>query len=370
MKTTELFRERADIWHEMRAILDTAEREGRDLTREEAETYGRLEKRLEELTDVLEREERLAAIEGRIRKARDIDLSTADPIAEVAPAVADALRAVAGLQPRRPETRDLLSSGSAMLGEVVADRFFDGVRAQQVATRAGVQTVRVEDAKTRFPRVTADPAITWLVEGTQLSGADPAIDSVLAEPKIAAVLTRVSRPLLEDSGGLAEQVVARVLAGAIAAALDSAVFNGSGTAGQPRGILNTTGIGSTSLSAAPTSWDPVLDAAYALRSANFEPSAVVCHPSVAGVLAKLKDTTDQYIPKPDGVPQVLYSSAMPQKTILVGDFRQAVIALRSEVRLERLQERFADYLQVGFIAHLRADVVVVRPSAFHKVTWP
>lgn len=369
MLTVEMYRERAELFGQMRAILDAAEREGRDLTREEAETYDRLEKRLAEITGVIEREERLNAAKGRVIHAKDAPVAGGG-LAEVAPVIADAMRALAGLQPRLPETRDLLSSGSALLGEPVAASFFDAVRAQQVAARAGVATIRVEDAKTRFPRVTADPTVVWLTEGTQLAASDPTIDALVVEPKTAAVLTRVSRQLLEDSDPLAERVVTRTLAGAIAAALDSAVFNGSGTAGQPRGILNTTGIGSTSLASAPTSWDPLLDAAYSLRAANFEPSAVVCHPETAGLFATLKDSTGRYIPKPDGVPQVLYTSAMPQKTVVLGDFSQVAVALRSEVRLERLAERFADYLQVGFLAHLRADVAVIRPSAFHVVTWP
>jgi len=187
-----------------------------------------------------------------------------------------------------------------------------------------------------------------------------------------AALTRVSRVLLEDSGGLAEQIVENSLRRAVAQELDRVVLRGSGTGAEPRGILNTSGIGETTLSAAPTSWDPLIDAADELRAQNFEPTAVVVHPSVANVLHKLKDTTNRYIEQPSPVPKILTTSSMPQKMVLLGDYRQAVLGVRVgfEARIATLRERYADFLQIGYLIYSRADVAVVRPGAFHVVSWP
>ena len=343
-------------------ILKRAEREGRDLTPEEAAECDRLERRLRQLYHELETVAFARSLEGQ-------------PSGEFRPSgIVDTLRALAGLPTQRSttETRGLNASGSALITDYVAKTFFDAVRAALVTAAAGVQVFEIEGNSVNIPRLDSDPAVAWLSEGTQLTESDPAIAAVTLTPKILASLVRVSRTLLEDSGGLAEQIVENSLRRAVAGALDRAVLLGSGTGAEPRGILNTSGIGETTLSAAPTSWDVLIDAADALREQNFEPTAAIMHPSAANLFNKLKDTTNRYIEQPSSVPRILTTTAMPQKTVLVGDFKQAVLGVRAglELQIITLRERFMDYLQYGFVVLSRADVAVIRDAAFYVLTWP
>ena len=354
--------ERNAATEQLDEILKRAEREGRDLTPEEAAECDRLERRLRQLYHELETVAFARSLEGQ-------------PSGEFRPSgIVDTLRALAGLSTQRSntETRGLNAAGSALITDYVARAFFDNVRSSLVAAAAGVQVFEVEGNSVNIPRLDADPSVAWLAEGTQLTESDPAIAAVTLTPKILAALTKVSRVLLEDSGGLAEQIVENSLRRAVAQEFDRAVLRGSGTGAEPRGILNTTGIGETTLSAAPTSWDPLIDAADELRAQNFEPTAVVVHPSVANVLHKLKDTTNRYIEQPSPIPKVLTTSSMPQKMVLLGDYRQAVLGVRVgfEARIATLRERYADFLQIGYLIYSRADVAVVRPGAFHVVSWP
>jgi HK97 family phage major capsid protein len=342
-------------------ILKRAEREQRDLTPEEAAEADRLERKLRELFSRLE----------TVAFARSMD---GEPREGWRPSgIVDVLRELAGLPTHRAntETRGLLASGSALISGYVAREFFDAVRAALVTGAAGVRTFQVDGNSANIPRVDSDPAVAWLAEGTQLAESDPAISAVTLTPRVLASLVRVSRVLLEDSP-VAEEIVEATLRRAVAQELDRVVLRGSGTGAEPRGILNTTGIGSTALAAAPTNWDPLIDAASALREANFEPTAAIMHPSAATLFTKTKDTTGRYIEQPAPVPRVLTTTAMPVKTVLLGDFRQALLGIRSgfEARTVTLQERYADFLQVGFLIYSRADVAVVRAGAFHKVTWP
>ncbi|WP_296503558.1 phage major capsid protein, partial [Phenylobacterium sp.] len=55
-------------------------------------------------------------------------------------------------------------------------------------------------------------------------------------------------------------------------------------------------------------------------------------------------------------------------SILVGDFSRAILGLRQELRIQVLNEAFMGSLQVGFIAHLRADVAFERADAFCRIT--
>lgn len=344
-----------EAYRELKAILDKAEAEGRDLTPEEAMQAHRLEAKIEALS----------ALRFGDGDAREVRLA----------GLADVMRGLAGLPTQRAETRQLLAgsgSGSVLVSDYVARQFFDNVRAATVTAQAGVRVFNIEGHTARIPKVDSDPAVAWLSEGAQVGTSDPTLSAVELNPKVLATIVRVSRILLEDSGGLAEEIVERTLTRAVATELDRVVLGGSGSGAEPRGILNTTGIGSTALSAAPTSWDDLLDAAGAVREQNFEPTAMIVHPSVATLFSKFKDSTGRYIEKPGALPQVLVTTSMPQKTVLLGDFSQAILGLRAglEMRVATLQERYADYLQVGFLVYSRADVGVVRPAAFHKVTWP
>lgn len=54
-------------------------------------------------------------------------------------------------------------------------------------------------------------------------------------------------------------------------------------------------------------------------------------------------------------------------TIVLGDFMQMMLGVRSELRIEVLREKYADTLQYGFIAHLRFDVQLAHPQSFAKL---
>jgi HK97 family phage major capsid protein len=66
--------------------------------------------------------------------------------------------------------------------------------------------------------------------------------------------------------------------------------------------------------------------------------------------------------------QYIINQAMPQaeaeaKAILFGDFSYYFIRDVQDIRVLRLEERFAEYLQVGFLAFLRTDGVFASPTA-------
>ena len=98
---------------------------------------------------------------------------------------------------------------------------------------------------------------------------------------------------------------------------------------------------------------------------------------------KLKDTTNQYLWQPSmqaGVPDSLFgypveiNSDMPAMTtglkpVAFGDFYEGYLI--RDVRgfqLLRMDERYADYLQVGFLGFARSDGLVRNASAYKVIT--
>ncbi|MCU7838656.1 MAG: phage major capsid protein [Candidatus Thiodiazotropha sp. (ex Troendleina suluensis)] len=62
-----------------------------------------------------------------------------------------------------------------------------------------------------------------------------------------------------------------------------------------------------------------------------------------------------------------HGTATNASSIIVGDFTQLWIGIRQQLRIEILKEKYMDNLQMGFIAHLRADVALAHPQSFCRV---
>jgi HK97 family phage major capsid protein len=52
----------------------------------------------------------------------------------------------------------------------------------------------------------------------------------------------------------------------------------------------------------------------------------------------------------------------------VGDWSQLYMGVRTQLQIQVLTERYADYGQIGFLAWWRGDVQVARPAAFDITT--
>jgi len=95
--------------------------------------------------------------------------------------------------------------------------------------------------------------------------------------------------------------------------------------------------------------------------------------------SSLKDTQNNPLRRPPALENIPFlptskiSIADTQGTsstasrIYVGDFRNVVLGVRHGLIVQQLVERYADVGQIGFVAHLRADVLIQRPGAFSIV---
>jgi HK97 family phage major capsid protein len=63
-----------------------------------------------------------------------------------------------------------------------------------------------------------------------------------------------------------------------------------------------------------------------------------------------------------------HGTATDASAIVMGDFRELWLGIRLQLRIEVLKERYADNLQMGFLAWLRADIQLAHPESFAKIT--
>lgn len=141
-----------------------------------------------------------------------------------------------------------------------------------------------------FPRNDADAAAVWEGENDANAETSPTFDRIQFSPKRLGAFTDISKQLMVQSSLDVEAFVRRRLSFAIAKALDSAAINGSGTAPEPRGILNTSGIGSVvgGTNGAVPDWADIVDleTEVSIDDADLGRLAYLTTPGIRGKLKK------------------------------------------------------------------------------------
>ena len=227
-------------------------------------------------------------------------------------------------------------------------------------------------------KIVTDPVPAFRNESAAISETDPVFGQLQLVPRSLAMITKVSRELLADGANTAS-VLYEVMTKSMSSEMDKIILQGTGSAPQPRGILNTSGIGNTALAGALTDYSSLITAQTGILSNDGGPvSAIVMHPRDAGKLAGLTATDGQPLNIPPSLASVpiLQTSALQidagsgndESSILLGNFAQCVIGLRSGIEIQVLKERYAENGMFAFVSHMRFDVGVIHPAAFHKVS--
>lgn len=303
--------------------------------------------------------------------------------------IADFLRGVANMT-TTPAVKNALSVGTDTAGGFsVPSRLMPGILSALVPVsslmQAGSGIVPLEDGAKTFTTaaINAIPTAAWRAEAGTLATSDPTFRAVVATPRSLAFQFKVSRELLADGQNIQEALYLAI-AQSFARELDRVGLRGSGTAPEPRGVLNTTGIQSVANGAngaSLASYANVFSAVQAILAADGPmPTAAIMSPRSLVKLAGLTDTTNQPLSVPGMLqPMKLIATSQVPNTltvgtstdcseIYVGDFSNLYFAMRESVSVQVLQELYAATGEIGFACHMRADVVLTYPAAFASVT--
>lgn len=139
----------------------------------------------------------------------------------------------------------LADTGNALVGtQHLAASFIDLLRNRMVLAGLGAMTLTGLNGNLAIPRQVGGASMYWLDPENNDIPAEglPSFDQVALTPKNAAAFTELTRQLLLQSSPDAENLVRMDLAKQMALGLDKAAMYGSGIDGQPRGIINMTGI--------------------------------------------------------------------------------------------------------------------------------
>jgi HK97 family phage major capsid protein len=224
-----------------------------------------------------------------------------------------------------------------------------------------------------------------LSENTQATQQDLTVGQTqLGAYMYTSKIVLVSLQLLQDAIINVNELVPRKLGERLGRIQNQHFTTGTGSS-QPTGIgyAPTTGATGTTGQTLTVIYDDLValihSIDYAYRARAGDASKWMMKDSTLAAVRRLKDTQGHPLWQPTlqaGVPdnllgyQVITNNDLPTmaasaKSILFGDFRAGYV-IRDVLGIQamRLEERYADYLQVGFLAFMRSDATVQDPSAF------
>ena len=293
---------RQQAWHAAKALLDHAAAEGRDLSAEEQEQYDRIN------ADIDMRSQRIEDLQAAESRAKDIEASLMDA-PEVRASVAtrgesdfDMVRKLVSGEIRSYtfEKRDLNKTDDSSL---LPQTFYDVIQEKLVTVGpmldGGIvtllNTASGEDIK--VPVESSRPLGTAINEATSITPLDPTFSSITLKAQKVAVLTKVSRELLTDSGIDIVSYLGRTLGTSVGVKTNNLLTVGTGT-NESNGVVTASGsgiTGGTSVAGA-FSADNLIDLAHAVDGAYVRlGGAFMMRRASMGALRKLKDNAGQYL---------------------------------------------------------------------------
>ena len=385
MNVNELRAMRAKAWETAKNFLDSHRGETGILSDEDTRTYEEMEAKIVNLGKEIERQEKMDAMEREMAMPVNTPITTkpentkAD---EKKGRASDAYKKAFwnGMRSKYASVSNVLSEGTDSEGGYLVPDEYENTLVQALegenVIRGRSHVITTSNGTHKIPVVASKGEASWIDE----NGAYPEDDDTFAQVNIDAhkvgTIIKVSEELLNDSAFNLESYFAQEFGRRIGTKEEEAFINGNGSS-KPTGILTSAEVGVTTASDKAITADELIDLFYSLKGVYRRNAVWVLNDTTVKAIRKLKDNNGQYIWQPalkDGDHDtllgrpILTTGAMPEiaadaKPVIFGDLSYYWIGDRQGVTFKRLNERYADMGQVGFLASKRVDGKLVLPEA-------
>ena len=390
-KINELRTRRAKAWEQTKAFLDSHRNDKGILSAEDTQTYERMEQEIVDLGHEIERQERLDAMEREMAAPVSAPITSKPDNSKSdtkTGRASDAYKTAFWNQIRSknmmtPELKNALQEGVDSEGGYLVPDEYEHTLVMALegsnVIRAHAHAFTTSNGVHKIPVVASKGTASWIDE----EGAYTESDDVFGQEQIDAhklgTIIKVSEELITDSVFDLEQYFTAEFARRIGSKEEEAFLVGNGVK-KPTGLLNETGgaqLGVTAASATAITADELIDLYYSLKSPYRKNAIWILNDSTIKAIRKLKDGSGQYLWQPaikDGEVNTILgkpyftSSYAPgigsaAKSILFGDLNFYWIGDRQGITFKRLNEKYADVGQIGFLASKRVDAKLVLPEA-------
>ncbi len=413
-KERELRHKIGELTQQMRAILDGAEKDGREeLTVAELRRFENLKKKL----DMAEQDLRLRGIEswasrsltgddnGASRLFNGPGVAEPRPVPPVAAAgrtigwtsdgkelralgrgerfgaqqdeaearrgLGALVRLAAGCNIGRDEQERAMqvgagTTGGYLIAEPVSNMLIDIARSKARVVEAGALTMPVGSSSVTIARLAQDPSPRWQRELQDGTLSDAQLEALVLQPKPLVAFVECSLELLQDAPN-AESVITNSLTEALALELDRSCLFGEGVT-EPLGVESWVAplgdLHVISSVGALADYSDFVNAHTAIAGSNGTAAAVILAPRDAGTLAGLTDSTNQPLRRPAILDELswLPTTQVPvnrgagenESVAVMGDFTQLLIGVREQITIEFSRDASVD----GRSAFSRSSVMI------------
>jgi HK97 family phage major capsid protein len=149
-------------------------------------------------------------------------------------------------------------------------RFIDSLKAVPVIAQLGATFLADLVGILNLPRLSGNLSTYWVGEQTAPTLSNNTLDTVGLSAKTIGSTTIITRRMRHQTSLDVENLVRRNMLQMMALGIDLAAIAGTGSGSQPTGLLNISGISTTSLgtNGAVPSWDALVDMESAINDAN------------------------------------------------------------------------------------------------------
>ena len=392
MKNIELRGQRAELIKNATNIVENAQKEGRSLNAEEKSKFDAMEadaRSIKEQIDIIER-----TAEMKKELAANAEVREAAPKATRKGAFEKYLRN--GMSSLNANERSMMAelrgtstqvAGTDSLGGFLVPQDFSNELDMATLFTGEVERL-AKKLNTAGGALLDYPTINDTATDAGLTNEAAAVtvqDMTFANAQLSAYnyasQVRVSMQLLQDNAFDLNAFLAESMGERIARATNAAFTTGSGSS-QPQGIITGATLGNTAASATAIAADDILDLVHSLDPSyrNKASFGLMAHDNVIAAIRALGIGSSNdfpiFIPSMSaGEPDKLFgynlyynndmASAITtgQKTLLAADFSKFVVRTAGGVQFVRLNERYMDELEVGYVAFARKDSKVLDTRA-------
>jgi len=227
-------------------------------------------------------------------------------------------------------------SGGYLVPSPLSTMVIDIARAESIISQAGARFIPAGSDMLTIARVAADPDIEVKAENTAFTETQPTFDQVTLVFRLLGCYVVMSRELAEDSIN-GPELFEEVMAKALGAAFDKQCLSGDGTELGFPGLVYKEGV-NTVESIGSVDYGDCLTGIKEIETDNGLARTMVISPSVKFDLASLliNSETNHYVPVPSDIARLqrLVTNVLPSGYAALGDFREMLIGLRQEPRIE------------------------------------
>ena len=392
MTVRQLTEKKATLFNQMKDVYNVAQKESRSVTAEELAKVEAIE---QDLSEVERQIRNLQAFQSRKKEMEDgvnAVKETRNGHEKIDAFNQYLRRGITGMDTRlkpylmrgtNPQTTSDTAGGYTIpegwLGELdIAKQFVGMVEglARTINTPTGniLPIPKVNDTATDGVLQT---------EGSGVTVADMTFGNTNLSAYTYATLVKVSEQLAQDEDVDLASYLVELLGERLARVTNAALTTGDGSS-KPNGIITAATVGKTAASATAITDEELIDLYYSVDPAYRVGSSVywMMNDAVHAYVRKLGlIAAENYNPVTFGADGTMFilgkevkinqdmtsSIATTNKTVLFGDFSGYMVRTAGGLTIKRLDQRYADELNIGYIAYKRIDGDLISAGAPLKV---